>query len=69
MLFFLPAGEPLDTLLFYCYFLLDAATVGTDDVDTCDRDAGLDGLTWLYGEVANVEATHVGYAYIGLTLE
>ena len=80
-LFFCYAGgEPLGTLFFcyaggrtaghslsYCEFLLDAATVCTDHVDTTDSDVSIDGFAWLDGEVSDGETTHVNDAYICLT--
>jgi len=43
-------------ILFYSEFLLDAAIGGANDIDTSDRDVGVDGLARLDGEVGNGES-------------
>lgn len=55
--------------LSYCEFLLDSSTIGTDDVDTSDRNMTLDGLAWLDGEVSNGNTTDIDDTHISLMVE
>ena len=53
--------------LFYCEFLLDATTVGTDDIDTGCTDIRVDCLARLDGEVCYCYTACVNDAYICFT--
>ena len=56
-------------MLLDCNFLLDAAIGGANDIDTSDRDVGVDGLARLDGVVGNGESTYVIDVHIGLITE
>ena len=62
-------GRTAGHSLSYCEFLLDAATVSTDHVDTSYTDVGVDGFAWLDGEGSDGETTHVDDAYVSLTAQ
>jgi hypothetical protein len=48
---------------------LDAAIGSADDIDTSDRDVGVDGLARLDGVVGDGESTYVIDVDIGLITE
>ena len=56
-------------MLLDCYFLHVSSAMGANDIDTSDRDVGVDGLARLNGEVGDDGSTHVIDVYIGLISE
>ena len=67
--YFLPAGEPLGTVLLDCDFLLIPAASGMDDVDASNTDIGVDGLAGLDVEAGDGESAYVDNVDIGTAME
>jgi hypothetical protein len=51
-------------ILFYSEFLLDAAIGSADDIDTSDRDVGVDGLARLDGRTGGQALCAMGVSIL-----